>query len=112
MLCILEIMDMFTPITTRIGSIAQRNFTHALLGRAGHGVRQMVPEIANYSGPASDTVHTAGGLFSKVTGALGGIGNAIGGVGKVIGGIENTVGSAIRIGKAVAPYLPVAAAVV
>jgi phage-related protein len=111
MLSILEIMDMFSPITTRIGSIAQRNFTHALLGRAGHGVRQMVPEISNYSGPASNSVHTGNGLFSKVTGALGGIGSAVGGVGKFLGTVEGAVGSAIRIGKAVEPFLPVAAAI-
>jgi hypothetical protein len=104
-------MDMMRPITTRIGEIAQRHAYNAMVGRAGHGVRQATG-IINYSGPAeSQMPQITGGMAKAGGGILGAVGNVVGKVGGIIGGIENGIGSALRIGKAVAPYLPLAAAV-
>jgi hypothetical protein len=101
-------MDMMRPITTRIGEIAQRHAYNAMVGRAGHGVRQATG-IINYSGPAESQMQPAAAKGGG--GILGAVGSVVGKVGGIIGGIENGIGSALRIGKAVAPYLPLAAAV-
>jgi hypothetical protein len=134
-------MDMMRPITTRIGELAQRHAYHAMVGRAGHGIRQATG-IINYSGPSESQMVSAGhyavgmakrGISHAIGGEgggggaggyapagakggggggfLGAVGNVVGKVGGIIGGIENGIGTALRIGKAVAPYLPLAAAV-
>jgi hypothetical protein len=114
-------MDMMRPITTRIGDIAQKHVYHAMMGRAGHGVRKLATGIVDYSGPAESVMHTAGNYAGGLVrggggggggGILGAVGNVVGKVGGIIGGIENGIGSALRIGKAVAPYLPLAASLV
>jgi hypothetical protein len=102
------------PVTTRIGDIAARHVNNAMLGRMGHGTRQMTPVntgIIDYHGPSENTVHVnsnsgggGGGGFFKTLGKVAGT------VGNVIGGVEKAVASAVNIGKAVAPYIPVAAA--
>jgi hypothetical protein len=100
------------PVTTRIGDIAARHVNNAMLGRMGHGTKQtpLQTGIINYSGPSSNTVNSnsnsngGGGFFSK-------LGKVAGTVGNVIGGVEKAVGSAVNIAKAVAPFIPVAAAV-
>jgi hypothetical protein len=100
------------PVTTRIGDIAARHVNNAMLGRMGHGTRQMTPVntgIIDYHGPSENTVHVesnssgGGGFFNT-------IGKVAGTVGKVIGGVEKAVVSGVNIAKAVAPFIPVAAA--
>jgi hypothetical protein len=129
-------MDMMRPITTRIGELAQRHAYNAMVGRAGHGIRQATG-IINYSGPSESQMVSAGhyavgmakrGISHAIGGGgggapagangggggggfLGAVGNVVGKVGGIIGGIENGIGTALIIGKAVAPYLPLAAAV-
>jgi hypothetical protein len=102
------------PVTTRIGDIASRHLNNAMLGRMGHGTRQMTPVqtgIIDYHGPSENTVHLnnnsgggGNGFFSK-------LGKVAGTVGGIIGGVEKAVTSAVNIGKTVAPFLPMAAAI-
>jgi hypothetical protein len=107
-------MDSFgplRPIVSRIGNIAAKTAYHHAVGMAGHGVRKIQSGITEYHGPDENSVNEGiqgggggGGFLNKV-------GNVVGKVGGIIGGIENGLGSALRIGKAVAPYLPAATAV-
>jgi hypothetical protein len=101
------------PVTTRIGDIAARHVNNAMLGRMGHGTRQMTPVhtgIIDYHGPSENTVHVNSSNSGGGGGFFNTIGKVAGTVGKVIGGVEKAVTSAVNIGKAVAPYIPVAAA--
>jgi hypothetical protein len=97
----------FRPIISRVGDIAAKNLYHGMLGGHGRGVRKMEPAITDYSAPDSAT---SGGGGGGGGGVLGKVGNVVHKVGGILGGIENGLGSALRIGKAVAPYLPAAAA--
>jgi hypothetical protein len=134
-------MNMMRPVFDRIGEIAKRHVYRAMLGRAGHGMRMMmpiVPGVTRYSGPGdiasraySNMDTTIPDLASRVMpGKFGGrgggenprggnprggnvldkVGNVTHKVGGILGGIENGIGTALRIGKAVAPFLPLAAA--
>jgi hypothetical protein len=102
----------FRPIVSRIGNIAAKTAYHHALGVGGHGLRKIQSGITSYSGPDESSVNAGlGGGGGGGGGILNKVGSVVGKVGGILGGIENGVGSALRIGKAVAPYLPLAAAV-
>jgi hypothetical protein len=108
-------MDSFgplKPIVSRIGNIAAKTAYHHAVGMAGHGVRKIESGITEYHGPDENSVNEGirGGGGGGGGGFLGKVGNVVGKVGGILGGIENGLGSALRIGKAVAPLLPAAAA--
>jgi hypothetical protein len=132
-------MDMMRPIVTRIGEIGQRHAYQAMLGRAGHGMRQMIPMtpgITSYSMPGdtsgygrramsqiygmgqqsglSETMGMANRGMQMVQqnapGMLDKVGGAVHKVGGILGAVESGIGTALRIGKTVAPFLPLAAA--
>jgi hypothetical protein len=102
----------FRPLVSRIGNIAAKNAYHGMVGVAGHGVRKIQSGITDYSGPDENTVKAGmgGGGGKSGGGFLNSVGSTVGKVGGILGGIENGLGSALRIGKAVAPLLPAAAA--
>jgi hypothetical protein len=89
------------PLMSRVGNIAAKTAYHHAVGMAGHGVRKVQSGITDYHGPDENSVNAGVG---------GGDNGIFGGIKKVIGGVAHGIETGMKVGKAVAPYLPIAAA--